>query len=357
MKNTTNNTTKFIMIAVSVLVCMCTVLGCAVTLDDPDPSKTDATNGKTTENTPPASTAATTGPASSTTGHAQTTAPAPATTVPSQTTISAPATTIPVQTTAPAPATTVHVQTTAPAPATTVPPQTTAPAPATTAPPAVTYPFMDSPDYSGSPAYLPETPDAGEEYLKKLVFLGDSRTYGLRYYGVLPEGKETKQVWTPAVGYLTLSYVNDVKILYPETGEEITVKEAARRKQPEYLVVALGINGISFMNEKSFKGTFDVLIKNIREVSPNTKIILQSMYPLATSYETSSTRNNSTIIRANTWMIECAEANNVKFLDSYDLLADSNGYLSDKYQSGDGLHINVPGYKRIIHFFRTHAWQ
>ena len=151
--------------------------------------------------------------------------------------------------------------TTAPetAPETTAP-ETTAPettasettAPETTVPSEpIDVPVGNTPEEIA--AYLAEYPDtvlgvtedAGQEYIDKLTFLGDSTTYGLIHYGMLKDGRNTKQVWTPASGTLTLSQASFATIVYPETGEEITIVDAVTRSQPEYLVITLGVNGVS----------------------------------------------------------------------------------------------------------------
>ena len=66
-----------------------------------------------------------------------------------------------------------------------------------------------------SSAVLGETEDAGQEYIDKLVFLGDSTTYGLKAYEVLTGGKNTAQVWTPASGTLTLYNYATATIVFP----------------------------------------------------------------------------------------------------------------------------------------------
>ena len=68
-----------------------------------------------------------------------------------------------------------------------------------------------------SSVLLPETEDAGQEYIDKLTFLGDSTTYGLKFYEVLTGGKNTTQVWTPANGTLTLYNYAKATIVFPRT--------------------------------------------------------------------------------------------------------------------------------------------
>lgn len=215
----------------------------------------------------------------------------------------------------------------------------------------IVYPYKEE-----SGGILTETPDAGTAYLDRIVFLGDSRTYGLKFYKMLTNGWNTTQVWTPVNGTLTLSYVNTTNILYPETNTEIPIKEAVRLKQPDILMISLGVNGIAFMNEQQFDYCFSSLIANIREVSPNTRIILQTMYPVSPFYRHINSISNEKILNGNNWIIKIAEKNHVKCLDAYDILADENGYLATEYQNGDGLHPNALGYSKVLQYIRTHAY-
>ena len=126
---------------------------------------------------------------------------------------------------------------------------------------------------------LAETADAGQAYIDKLVFLGDSTTYGLRAYKMLAGGKDTTQVWTPKIGTLTLSQASFATIVYPETDEELTIADAVAKKKPEYLVITLGVNGVAFMKEDYFKSEYKKIIDSVQTASPDTKIICQSIFP------------------------------------------------------------------------------
>ncbi|MBQ5795746.1 MAG: SGNH/GDSL hydrolase family protein [Kiritimatiellae bacterium] len=208
-------------------------------------------------------------------------------------------------------------------------------------------------------ARLGETADAGREYLDKIIFLGDSTTYGIGvYYGLgYTELCPPSQVWTPASGTLTLSYYNIATVVYPETGEEISITEAVERAKPEYLMLTLGVNGISFMDEEWFIRDYTALIELIRDASPDTKIILNSIYPVAASYPNQDDINNDKINAANRWIERIAEDTGCRYLYSFESLVGSDGNLPEESQNGDGLHLTGEAFTTVMQYIRTHAYE
>ena len=94
---------------------------------------------------------------------------------------------------------------------------------------------------------LPLTPDAGTAYQDKIIFVGDSLTAHLINREVLTGGTSTKQVWRCENNMMNLnSEITSVKIIYPETGEKMTVAQAAAVAKPEIMIITLG-------TEKMFK--------------------------------------------------------------------------------------------------------
>lgn len=208
-----------------------------------------------------------------------------------------------------------------------------------------------------SSVLLAETEDAGQEYIDKLTFLGDSTTYGLKYYEVLSGGKNTTQVWTPASGTLTLFNYATATIVFPEDGQEISIVDAVTRKLPEYLVITLGVNGVSMMDEDWFKTDYTALVQSIQAASPDTKIICNSIYPVENDYEQIESINNTNIPQANEWIKAVAEATGCKYADSASVLKAEDGSLSEDYGNGDGIHLNADGFNAVLNYLRTHAYQ
>ncbi len=201
---------------------------------------------------------------------------------------------------------------------------------------------------------LAETEDMGQEYIDKFVFLGDSTTYGLAYYDDVPVS--ASQVWTPASGTLTLSLWSIANIVYDD-GREISIAEAAALKQPEYLMITLGVNGISFMDETTFIEEYTNLVNAIQAESPNTKIILNSIYPISADYPASNGITNEKIDTANLWVQKISENLNLKYLNSASVIKDEYGALPKNLDNGgDGLHMNGDGYNLVIGYMRNHAY-
>lgn len=200
---------------------------------------------------------------------------------------------------------------------------------------------------------LGETADMGQEYVDKFVFLGDSTTYGLGFYDVVSDS----QVWTPASGTLTLNLWSTATIVYPEDKSELAIKDAVAKKQPEYMMITLGVNGISFMEEEYFIKEYTSLVLAVKAASPNTKIILNSIYPVSASYPEKNGITNAKIDTANTWVERIANSTGVKYLDSESVIKDSSGAMPDSLSNDKALHLNADGCKLVIDYLRTHGYK
>lgn len=203
---------------------------------------------------------------------------------------------------------------------------------------------------------LTETADAGRDYLNRITFLGDSTTYGIGYYYRLgyTDLCPATQVWTPKSGTLTLSYWSTATIVYPTTGEEITIVEAVRRATPEYLLITLGVNGIAMMDKDWFIRDYTALVRAVQEASPRTKLILNSIYPVAPSWKYQGDINNTKIRAANEWIEQIAADTGCRFLYSFESVVGADGNLPESSHNGDGLHLNGETFGVVMQYIRTH---
>ena len=212
---------------------------------------------------------------------------------------------------------------------------------------------------------LGATDDMGKDYIDSFIFFGESTTYHLKSRGVLSGGKDTTQVWAPSSGTVNLdSTTASLKILYPETGEYLTVSEAAAKKKPKYMLLCFGLNGAAKnvrLGKEYYTSCYRSLLDAIRSASPNTKLILQSGYPVASNmdmsaYSCDARELNGYISTLNGWTRELAEEYGAKYLNTAEVLTDSEGFLKLQYQNGDGHHMTAAAYKVILEYIRTHGY-
>ena len=213
-----------------------------------------------------------------------------------------------------------------------------------------------APGQAATAARLGETPDAGRAYLDKIIFLGDSTTYGIRaYYDMgYKDLCPRQQVWTPTSGWMSLRQYDTAKIFYHETGEELLIKDAAAKAKPEIMVITMGIDSIAVESRESFIDYYTALVRDIQAASPETKIILNSIYPVAKSYKYQRDINNDKICAANEWIEGIAVSTGCRFLYTWEALAE-NGVLPETAHNGDGLHPNGETYGKVMQYIRTHA--
>lgn len=211
-----------------------------------------------------------------------------------------------------------------------------------------------------SPAVLEETPDYGEFYADTIIFIGDTTLYPIKDSGVLPAGSETAQVWSDESGSLPLSAsIDRTEIFIPSLEKSAYIADAVSEFKPEYLLLTVGLeNGVRYCTEEQFKEYYTKLIVAIKEASPDTKIIVNSIFPVSKKYEKKTQGISMGKIKdANGWLVEIAEAQGVRYLDSISALTSSKGYLKPEYDSGDGLHMNAEGYAAFMSYVRTHGYK
>lgn len=215
----------------------------------------------------------------------------------------------------------------------------------------------------GNDRRLPETRDMGQEYIDQMIFVGESTTAHLRSRGVLRGGQGTEQVWSDSSGTMTLDLnVLQKTILHPKTRQPMTIAQAAGREKPRYLVLSFGVNGIVGFskNEELYRRAYGKLITAIHEASPDTVVLLQTVYPVAdnqTAFGQGAAAVNGYIRRINEMLPAIAAQYDAYVVDTASVLYDERGNLRADDQAGDGIHLSAEAYRRILHYLRTHGYE
>jgi lysophospholipase L1-like esterase len=136
----------------------------------------------------------------------------------------------------------------------------------------------------------------------------------------------------------------------------MSIRDAVATLKPEYLIITLGINGISYMDEVEFKEEYTDLIGTVQEASPDTKIICNSIYPVIDP-DAPVGINNAGVNQANEWVYQIAEATGTRYLNTHDALMDETGSLRAEYCNGDGVHLDTPGIETVLMNVRTHGYR
>lgn len=201
-----------------------------------------------------------------------------------------------------------------------------------------------------SDVILPETASESDEYVNETVFIGDSLSVGLRAYKILPDSNVL------AAGSIDPYHaINDKLIMLPYA-EKVTIPEACGYYKPKRAVITLGTNSVSWRTPEKFTRLYSDLIDKILEYSPETEIVIQSIPPVSEAYEEGGSKITNKLINTfNEHLALLCRERGLKFLNTAEALKDERGYLNEKYQSGDGLHLNKSAYQIWINYFRTHS--
>lgn len=202
---------------------------------------------------------------------------------------------------------------------------------------------------------LPETADAGQEYIDKLTFLCDSSFIGVRDYGLLSGGTGTYQVWGTSSGSLRVSDLLTATIVYPSDKSEIAIADAAMIAKPPVLVIVVGQDGLNGVDENSFKACYAGMITSINSASPDTKIICCSISSVGPNYTGADGLSTIIVSDANDWIREVCESTGVYFTDSAKAVGDGTGAVLSSYLSSNGKTLNSSGITEILNHLRTHA--
>ena len=185
-------------------------------------------------------------------------------------------------------------------------------------------------------------PNAGDKVsFADTLFIGDSRTVGLRDYGKISDATFFCAVSLSSNNLLT-------KAIEVSGYGEIKLADLLTKKQFKTAYIMLGINEIGG-TLSGIAQKYQRIIDTIREKQPNTLIIVQStLHVSKTRHENEVAKggyfNNNRINDLNTHLAGLANGTTVRYLDMNPMFDDEYGCMMAEAAAGDGVHIKAKYY-------------
>lgn len=185
-----------------------------------------------------------------------------------------------------------------------------------------------------------------EDYFDDAVFIGDSRTVGLRDYGGLDK----------ATFYATVGL--NVYDMWTEKfcevdGEKVTLEEALSKHQYKKVYFQIGINEMGRGTVDSFMQAYEASVKKMEELQPDAIIYVQGIMRVTKKKSDSDKIFNNLGIQVRNDRIALL-ADNVKifYIDMNEAVCDDQGNLRDEL-TFDNLHLYASKYPIWVEFLKT----
>lgn len=179
--------------------------------------------------------------------------------------------------------------------------------------------------------------DDYQKYLTNSLFIGDSRTEGLRKF-------------TPASQYSHFCCevgisINDIinKDFY--IGNDTTkLFDAISKNDYQRIFICIGYNELGWDYEDVFIEKYSALIDSIQAIKPSVKIYVQAVLNVSSTANVyNEYENNERINLYNSKIEEMCKTKNIPFINLNSNFTDKNGYLYDN-SAEDGIHFTSEYY-------------
>ena len=188
---------------------------------------------------------------------------------------------------------------------------------------------------------------SSDNYFDDAVFIGDSRTEGLRNYDGL--GNAT---YYAAKGLMVNTALT--KPVVNLNGKKVTITDALKQKKFNKVYIMLGLNELGWSSFQTFINDYGKLIDEVKKCEPQSKIYVQSILPVSKEKSQSNkTYTNRNINRYNEELVKLAQKKDVIYLEVNKAVSDSEGNLP-KDASNDGIHLNSVYCQKWCEYLKAH---
>jgi len=194
---------------------------------------------------------------------------------------------------------------------------------------------------------VPESAPVEDTYFDDAVFLGDSRTDGLRLYSGLTHGTFLCSTGATVESVFT-------KAVETAAGT-MPLLDALATMDCGKIYVMLGINELGWNGTETFRTQSAELIRRLQADHPDAEIVIQSILPVSAKKDAEGRYvNNGRIGEYNQVWLELAEEFDVAYMNAAESVAGEDGLLPSDL-CYDGVHLNKAGCRQWLDYLRTHA--
>lgn len=167
-----------------------------------------------------------------------------------------------------------------------------------------------------------------KSYFDDALFIGDSRTVGLREYGTLDNADYF------ANAGLNLYTVGSAK-LEIQKGAKITLEEMLSQKSYGKVYLMLGINELGYNYDTTIE-KYGAFVDYLQQMQPDAILyVCANLHVNSLRNQVDEIHNNAAINRINEVIAGFADQKDIFYLDVNPLFDDENGNLADEYTSDD----------------------
>lgn len=181
--------------------------------------------------------------------------------------------------------------------------------------------------------------DFDKEYFSSSLFIGDSISTGLSLYG-----------------FLDADNVFATQGLAPSTAltaeiDGMTVESKIASFKPKRIFIMLGTNSVGYGETEYLVASMKTLVDDISELC-NAEIYVISIPPVTRAADLSNENylTIEAITEYNNLLKEEISKTDAKFIDFYNILADSDGYFNEDYAEMDGIHFMGKTYQVMLSY-------
>lgn len=177
---------------------------------------------------------------------------------------------------------------------------------------------------------------APEGYFDDALFIGDSRTVGLKEYGGLEQS-----TFYCSTGLTIYRMFTEPIVKVPGSKKKITVEEALGQRQFGKIYLMIGINEMGTGTVDSFIKKYQEQVDRLQELQPDAILYLQGIMRVTTERSQKGDYiNNEGIDARNAEIAKMADNKKIFYLDVNPLLCDEDGGLTASY-THDGVHLRA----------------